>query len=809
MRLLDLAIAFLASVYLGLRQPSLLVAMALLGALALAWLLVRKKPSYPVAALLGAALILGLARGYQAAAPRETVLGVVEEGQPVTVEGLVRGTPQLVDQWVRFRLEEAQVRSSDQDAAVPVPGAVLVTARTPAVLAGEREPPFFRSGDVVTARGILERPPVFQDFDYRAYLERQDIFWVMGFPQVEVSGSKEDSLVQRLLTPVRSRLAQGLEAALPEPQGSLAQALLLGLRTDLPQDVVQAFRYSGTSHLLAISGLHVGVVLGLTLAGAVWALGRRRGGYLLVPLTAIWAYAIVSGMFPPVERAAIMGTLYLLAVALGRQSNALPALGGAAAVMVALEPVLLEDVSFQLSFTAVAGLAVVAPPLQAALERGAQRFLPAALVGTSILRGLLAAIAIGAGATLGTLPLLAFYFHRLSLVGLPATLLAVPALPAALGLSLAAAIEALLWAPLGWMAGWLAWLPLQYIILVARLFAQLPGATVDMGPFSGWLVVAYYGALLGLLSARRWRWLKQTTALLPAAIRPAGWQLLRPLPIRPWMLIAAALVAALVWLAALSVPERRLRLTALDVGAGDALLLQTPGGYQVLVDGGPGRPDAVQKLGQLLPFWDRTLNAVVLTHPHQDHIAGLLEVLRRYRVDLVVESGTEVNTAEDAEWRSLTQHLPKLVARRGQELHFPDGTRIRILNPPDPPLSGIGAEVDNAAVVLLVSYGSVDLLLTADIYRASELSLVGQGLVPHVEVLKAAHHGSDTSSLPAFLQAAAPLLTIVSAAPGQLQPEIRSRLESFTQEQRLFDTAEDGQIQVTTDGEALWIETER
>ena len=816
MKLLNLAAAFLAGVYLGVKDvPIAVAAVVLLAALLLGGVLARKGVSHLAPALLLLALAAGLLRGTLDARTVSAVEELVDTEQLLTVQGVVRGTPELTNGWVRFRLEEARVQRA-AGGAQRIPGDVLVTARTPPALAGTRDPPFFRSGDLVVAQGRLERPPRFEDFDYRAYLERQGIAWVMGFPRVEVTGSREESLPRRSLATVRTPLAQGLETALPEPQGGLARALLLGQRTDLPEGMTRAFRDSGTSHLLAISGLHVGVLLGLSLAGAAWALGRRRGLYLLVPLAVIWGYAALSGMSPLVLRAAAMGTLYLWAVALGRQSSVLPALGTAAAVMVGLKPDLLWDVSFQLSFTAMIGLALLASPLRLALELGTQRLLPAAVAESLPLRGLMAAIAVSAGAILGTLPLLAFYFHRFSLVGLPGSVPALPALPAALGLSLAAALADLLWPTLGLLVGWMAWLPLAYITGIARLFAAVPGAALDLGSFSGWFVVAYYAGLVGMLGMGRGRLARSAARVLSGRLRPSaeglrfvGQRVLAPLPVRGWMLVATALVAVLVWLAALSGPDGRLHLTMMDVGAGDALLLETPGGYQVLIDGGPGRLDAVRGLGRRLPFWDRTLNVVVLTHPQQDHITGLLEVLRRYQVELVVKSGAERDTAEYAEWRRLTQDVPRLVARRGQELHFPDGTRLRILNPPEPPLSSTVSDVDNASVVLLISYGAVDLLLTGDIYQASEVSLVGRGLVPQVEVLKAAHHGSDTSSHPAFLEAAAPLVTLVSAGSERPHPEIRSRLETHTQGRRVLVTTEHGEIEITSDGEEIWVKTQR
>ena len=222
-------------------------------------------------------------------------------------------------------------------------------------LSSARSKPHFRYGDRLVVTGKPEDPPVFEDFDYRDYLARQGVFSTMVHPGVELVGESEGSPLMQEILSLRNRLSRSLEQALPEPQNSMAQALLLGRRSTMPQELTQAFRDTGASHILAISGLHVGVLLGISVAFSRWLLGARRQLYLLVPLLSIWGYAALSGMSPSVQRAAVMGSIYLLGVALGRQNSIAPALAAAAAVMAAIQPGILSDVSFQLSFTAMTG----------------------------------------------------------------------------------------------------------------------------------------------------------------------------------------------------------------------------------------------------------------------------------------------------------------------------------------------------------------------------------------------------------------------------------------------------------------------
>ena len=583
---------------------------------------------------------------------------------------------------------------------------------------------------------------------------------------------------------LRLGLSGALARALPEPQASLSQGILLGLRGSIPQDLRDAFSRTGTAHILAISGLNVGILAGILLSFFAWALGRERPAYLVLAFLGIWLYIFLSGLMPPAVRAGVMGSIFLIAEGLGRQRSGLVALAFAAALMAGLTPSLLGEVSFQLSFLAMAGLVVLAPPFQALGRRTA---LPGSLVD---------GVAYSLGAILATWPLVARYFGVVSLVGLPATLLTLPSLGGIIVSSALVAGLGLIFSPLGYALGWATWLFTSYLLVVVELFYRLPLAYFRV-EFTPALVWAYYlglGLLLsGVLMGRR------SLALLRERL-PPFWERLP----RRGLLLGLFFLSALVWSAVLSLPDQKLSVSFLDVGQGSAVLIQK-GTVQVLVDGGPSPGKLNQALGQALPFWDRKIEAVVLTHPHSDHLTGLLEVLKRYEVDTVLDPELEPAPALYKEWRRLLEEkgIPLLRARAGQELRLGEVT-VKVLNPQVEYLQ----DLDNSSVVLRLEAGRASFLLTGDIFRAGEVELLALGAPLESSVLQVAHHGSGDSTSASFLASVRPSAAVISAEESHPDLGVVARLEASVGE-NLYFTSRQGTIVFTTDGQRLWVRESR
>ncbi len=350
--------------------------------------------------------------------------------------------------------------------------------------------PTYQYGDFLKMTGELEKPPDDLDgFDYRAYLAHQGIYTTMYYPEVELLATGQGPQPLQWLYSVRHRMSEALGESLSEPEGSLAQGILLGLRHNVPSSLYEDFRMSGTAHLLAISGIHMAIIAGIILSISVWLFGRHRPTYFIITLTILWMYALLAGMSPSVVRAAIMVSIFLFGTYLGRQRSAITALTFAAAIMVVIDPQILWSVSFQLSFAAVSGVIIITPTFQ---EWGLKIKVPNIVTDS---------FAFSLGAIIATLPLIAYYFGYISLVGLPATFVALFALPGIIVLSALVGFIGLFALPLAQVVGWVDWLFLKYIVVIVGGFAALPYSSLELGNMDAAWVWLYYGVLGGAVLA--------------------------------------------------------------------------------------------------------------------------------------------------------------------------------------------------------------------------------------------------------------------------------------------------------------------
>jgi competence protein ComEC len=507
-----------------------------------------------------------------------------------------------------------------------------------------------------------------------------------------------------------------------------------------------------------------------------------------------------------------MASLFLVAEALGRQRSAMVALTFAAAVMVGVSPYILGDASFQLSFMAMAGLVFITP----VFNNLGRRFI-AAKIGdegfvVSLANLTIATMSATLGAIIAVWPLIAYYFDIFSVVGPLSTFLITLVFPIIIITGTLAAVLGLASLAVAQVIGWLAWPFLSYMMVVVSGLAAPSVSAIAVASISPIFIICYFvGLAIAIWLHARWQ---RVRGLLSgtAGLMKSGLSLSSGLSRgMRWAIAPLFVLAVLVSFTAATLPDDDLRVSFLDVGQGDAILIQK-GNQQILVDGGPSPRAITLALGDRLPFWDRSIDLLVLTHPHQDHLAGLLEVLRRYRVDQVLYPVLDYPSPLFDEWlRTVNEKgVKSTVAFSGQRLDMGDGAVLELSC--FTPLPGAAPDIDNEGLVLRLEYGVVSFLLTADIKSEAEWEFVRERAPLASTVLKVAHHGSSTSTTPEFLSVVNPAVAVISVDAdndfGLPDEEVLVRLGEKVGRDNLYRTDEQGTITFTTDGENLWVEVE-
>ncbi|MEM7115880.1 MAG: DNA internalization-related competence protein ComEC/Rec2 [Chloroflexota bacterium] len=790
MLIIYLTVCWLAGVWLASTYslPVPIIATIIIIGLA-STILWRRFPLWRQIALCIAVLGLGMVR-YGLAIPTidENHVAFYNGSRKSILTGTVTDEPDVRDRFVNLEVTVEAITLAD-GTTHPVVGKVQVqTFRFPVIEYGTR----------LQLNGRLETPPENRDFSYKDYLARQDIHSLMALPDITILAEGEGNPIYAAILGLKQRAQTTIQRLIPEPEAALLVGILLGNDNGLPPDLEEDFRRTGMTHIIAISGFNIAILVGLLVHVGEWLFTKRTA--VILALVGVIFYTILVGADASVIRAAIMGSLYLVSSRLlGRNSYTYASLFAAAFAMTLYDPLTLWDVGFQLSFAATLSLMLYADPLNRwvtqRLEQSFSNDVVQKLMGV-ISESILVTLA----AQILTLPLMIAYFKQLSLISLVANALILPAQPGVMIWGGLATILGLAFPLLGQPLAWVAWLLLRYTTTLVRALATVPGAAVPIAaPVSA---ILFIYALIALITwfakqdeARR--------AVLTAQLRENLSQRLA----FSTTLLAFILVSA--WTA--TQPDGRLHVAFLDVGQGDAVFIQTPSGRQILVDGGFYPSLLNDRLGRQMPFWDRHLDMVVATHPDADHVSGLVGVFERYQVDTLMTEGTmqgvspifdEVLLAAEA--REAQIH----VARAGEVVMIGDGVRLEILHP------GAGRDVESRnenSVSLRLVYGDFSLLLTGDAEERAETMMLQSGVPLQSLVFKAGHHGSRTSSTMPFLEAVRPQIVVVSSGAGNRfghpHPEVLERLAAL--QTAVLRTDELGTITFITDGSRFWMRASR
>jgi competence protein ComEC len=534
------------------------------------------------------------------------------------------------------------------------------------------------------------------------------------------------STVQSAAGGIRAGLRKA-SAVLPEGPRGLLPGLVDGDVSGLEPQLATDFKTAGLSHLTAVSGTNVAIVIGavLLLLRALTVGPRTSAAAAGVTLA---GFVVLARPSPSVLRAAVMGAIALIALATGRPRSVLPALGAAVLVLVFVSPPLARDPGFALSVLATAGLILLAPGWAAWLR---SRRVPA---------GVAEALAVPAAATVATAPVIAGISGTVSLVSVPANLLAEPAVAPATVLGVAAAVVSPLSAEVARWLAWLAGVPVGWIVEVGTRAAHVPLAALSWPAGVTGAAVLVLGVIVAV-PLLRWRPGRRVAlaaaaggavVLVPVRAASPGW------PPPGWLFVACS------------------------VGQGDALVVAAGAGTATVVDAGP-EPTAVD--GCLHRLGVRSVPLLLLTHLHADHVDGLAGVLRGRSVgELDVGPSREPAAGwQEVEEAARRNGVPMRTVSVGERRQF-DGLTVDVLAP-ERAFHGTRSDPNNSSVVLRVATSGRTLLLTGDVEVEAQEALLRTGIDLRADVLKVPHHGSAYQS-PAFLRAVHASVGVISVGIG-------------------------------------------
>jgi competence protein ComEC len=723
-----------------------------------------------------------------------------EQGSASLV-GIVVSEPSVRQTQALVRVDVSKIQTNGRWSDVHGRALVSVPRDTPV-----------KYGDEVQVDGAPETPPDGADFSYREYLAREQVFTLIRNARLYTISSGKGDAFWTSLYAFKDAAETAINQLLPEPSAALLTGILLGDDSGIPPALKEAFSVTNTAHIIAISGFNIAVLIGVLTyvlrrpshvlqaravnaptTGFVTRAFALLTGHLTTLLIILFLilYTLLVGASASVVRACIMGSLVVIALDVGRTSWAFNALAIAAFVMTLLNPYVLWDIGFQLSFLATLGLLIYAPRLQNRIEGWLKKRVDDARA-RQIVEFFKDALIVTLAAFVVTAPLIIVYFHRVSLIGFLTNFLVLPVQPAIMVLGGAATLlqMAANWlesisflnvviGALAQVIAWGAYVCLQYTILVVQATAAIPFGSFQVTRIDAPLVIAFYAALfvgtrLGV---------KRATGLFLS---------------RVWIAIALlALITMFVWTTALASSDPRTRISFVAASGGDATFIRTANDQRILINGTREPSTLLSFLGAELPPWDRRLDVIIVTHLDDENLASLNAVLERYSVAQIVEPTQPARPGVSyPKWRELIQSQQSEVipALQGTKLRAGEAT-LQVVYP--------SAETDTSYVALEM-FANGHSFLFAPVLRKSDRAALLQD---------AAWSDIDIAVLPNELEAEfraqlnpdAVILFVGTSARDKPAPETLKLLQDLP----LLRTDERGAIRYFLDGDKMVVESEK
>ncbi|MBI3153058.1 MAG: ComEC/Rec2 family competence protein [Chloroflexi bacterium] len=730
---------------------------------------------YPLYFALPIFLFLGSAY-YQSRQPNinaDHIAFFNDRNYELLITGSLTEPPDYRDNYTNLKLQTEAVDTGDGD--LPVSGFILVRVDKNQV---------YEYGQRLRVRGQLKTPPENEEFSYRDYLARDGIHSYMSTAEVtELPGNGGNIFYQQVYK-LKSKLLEKTYRLYHDPEASLLAGILFGVDTGLPRKLQDAFKNTGTAHIIAISGFNIAIIAGIFFSIFKNLTNERLGA--IIAVIGIFMYAFLVGGDAAVMRAAFMGSVALLARQLGRRNMGMNALMTVALVMALINPLVLWDVGFQLSFFATLGLILYAEPFS---NFTANLIAKISKHDTSTFARIINEnVILTLAAQLTTIPIMAYHFKRISLISFIANPFILPVQPAVMIVGGLAVFSSLIIQPLGQLIAWIAWPFAAYTIRIVEFFDRVPNGTIFLGDSSIWLVASFYIALLFVTF--NWSDIKDRLQSLAGSLR------------------AVALTAALtfmfvcmvvLWRSASTAGDGQFHVTFLEVGSADAVLIQTPEGRNILVNGGASTSELSDELGRRLPFFSRKLDWLIIASTQEEQLSALPRVIERYPPDQVLWSG---NVQASFSARLLDEYfaeqgIPVSRAEAGQRLELGGGAFIEV------------QAAGPRGSVLLIEYDNFRTLLPIGLSEGTLESLEFGNSIGKVDVLLLADAGYAPSNPPDIFENLNPQLVVLDVAAGDPNgmpsQEVLDSLDGYS----LLRTDRNGWIDVSTDGIEMRVTVER
>jgi competence protein ComEC len=644
----------------------------------------------------------------------------------------------------------------------------------------------YEYGDVLKIKGKLDKPvgqKNFGEFDYELYLAREKIFAYLNIWQekdIKKIGEDDSNFLVSFSLSAGDKIKEITKQTLPPPYNYLLIGMLLGEKGFIPTDLKEVFAEAGIMHILAVSGLHVGIIA-MALLFFLSILRLPKKPKLLILILILIMYASITGFRPSVLRATIMFILLISGKLINRSRNLNISLFFAALLILLSNPLTLYDAGFLLSFIVTFFIINLTPLLQGLFSK--------------IVVWIRNPLAVSTAAWIGIFPLSAYFFSKVSIISIVSNIFIIPLTGIAVILGFITFFTGMISISLAGIIANINYLVLNLITLMAKSFSSLPFAFIYVAQPSIMVIILYYLMIFFIFEIFYKKTLSQKIK------KKAG--------------LIVLSVTLLIIIVQVFYPADNLKVNFINVGEGDCILIEAPNKINILIDGG-GTPQSNFDVGSkiVIPYLRRKgineIDLLILTHPHLDHLEGLLPVLKELKVAMVLDSGLTCDSSEYEEFISIIQAkgIPYHKAKAGDNFIFSNNLEIFLLNPLHDPDYYNDSDFNNASIVVKLFYKNADFLFTGDIEEASENKLLFWQNILQSDILKVGHHGSATSTTLKFLDEVNPIIAVITVGKnnfGHPSQKVIERLEDKNIE--IYRTDENGTVIIRTNGREYWIKT--